>query len=92
MSADSAPLVVQPRVSRTLTLAIGMLVVVLFSAVAAPWLAPYDPSAQLDLIALKNAPPSLAHAFGTDSYSRDVLSRALFGARTSLHEIGRAHV
>jgi peptide/nickel transport system permease protein len=53
-------------------------------ALAAPWLAPYDPAAQLDPIGRALQAPSGAHWFGTDSYSRDVLSRVLFGARASL--------
>ena len=53
-------------------------------ALLAPWLAPFDPAAHLDLVALKGQPPSLAHPFGTDQYSRDVLSRVLYGARVSL--------
>jgi peptide/nickel transport system permease protein len=53
-------------------------------AVLAPALAPYAPSAQLDIVSLKNHPPSRAFPFGTDQYSRDVLSRVLFGARISL--------
>ena len=60
---------------------IGLLCVI---ALLAPVLAPYSPNTQLDIIALKNQPPSLAHPFGTDQYSRDVLSRMLFGARISL--------
>lgn len=62
----------------------GLLGAVALAGAAAPWLAPHDPAAQLDLVLLKNAPPSLAHWLGTDSYSRDVLSRAIYGARTSL--------
>ena len=53
-------------------------------AIGAPWLAPYDPTAQLDLLTLKNQTPSWRHWFGTDAFARDVLSRVLFGARTSL--------
>lgn len=53
-------------------------------AILAPILAPYPPSAQLDIVLLKNRPPSLAHPFGTDWFSRDVLSRVIFGARVSL--------
>jgi peptide/nickel transport system permease protein len=53
-------------------------------AVLAPWLAPYDPTAQLDIVALKNLAPSVAHPFGTDFASRDVFSRVLYGARVSL--------
>lgn len=54
------------------------------AALAAPLLSPYEPSQQLDIIALKDVPPRLAHPFGTDHYSRDLLTRVLFGARVSL--------
>lgn len=54
------------------------------AALLAPWIAPYDPAAQPDPIGLALQPPSGAHWFGTDPYSRDVLSRVLFGARSSL--------
>jgi peptide/nickel transport system permease protein len=53
-------------------------------SVLAPWLAPYDPAAQPDIVGLKSTPPSLAHPFGTDPLSRDVLSRVLYGSRVSL--------
>ncbi len=53
-------------------------------ALAAPVIAPYAPAAQLDIVALQNRPPSLAHVLGTDLYSRDVWSRLLYGARVSL--------
>lgn len=52
--------------------------------VAGPFLSPYPPNAQLDIIALQSQPPSLAHPFGTDAVSRDVLSRVLDGGRVSL--------
>ncbi|HEU4641633.1 MAG TPA: hypothetical protein VFS44_04195, partial [Gemmatimonadaceae bacterium] len=50
-------------------------------ALLAPWVAPYSPVGQPDIVALKNLAPSLAHPFGTDFASRDVLSRVLYGAR-----------
>jgi peptide/nickel transport system permease protein len=51
-------------------------------AILAPVLAPDDPNA----IGLSNslAPPSSAHLLGTDSSGRDILSRLIFGTRTSL--------
>lgn len=61
-----------------------VLATIVIAGVCAPWLAPHDPLAQLDIIALKNRAPTFAFPLGTDPYSRDVLSRALFGARTSL--------
>lgn len=60
------------------------LVLLAVAALLAPWIAPYDPTAQLDLLALRSQPPSAAHWFGTDAASRDVLSRVLAGARISL--------
>jgi peptide/nickel transport system permease protein len=65
-------------------IALGVLTVIALSAILAPLLAPYDPKAQLDIVHLQGKPPSLAHPFGTDPYSRDVLSRMLFGGRVSL--------
>lgn len=53
-------------------------------ALAAPQLAPYPSDLQLDLIGLREAPPSALHWFGTDGVSRDVLSRLLVGARVTL--------
>jgi peptide/nickel transport system permease protein len=53
-------------------------------AVMAPIIAPYSLSQQIDIVAMKSQPPSLAHPFGTDRFSRDVLSRVLFGLRVTL--------
>jgi peptide/nickel transport system permease protein len=71
------------RDSRT-RVALVVLLLVALSAVLAPVLAPYDPTAQLDIVRLQSRPPSLAHPFGTDPFSRDVLSRLLYGSRISL--------
>ena len=79
-----APSGVAPRAALAL---VALLVIV---AVAAPVLAPADPAAQPDLVHQKNLPPSGEHFFGTDSYSRDVLSRVMYGARTSLAVAGLA--
>lgn len=51
-------------------------------ALLGPWLAPFDPLDQ-DLGAL-NLPPGAAHWLGTDHMGRDVLSRLLAGAGTTL--------
>jgi peptide/nickel transport system permease protein len=61
-----------------------VLAAVVVTAAVAPFLSPYDPNAQLDIVALKAQAPSLAHPFGTDPLSRDVLSRVLVGGRVSL--------
>jgi len=62
-------------------LIIGALVA---AAILAPAISRQNPLAQPDVIGLQNAPPSLQHPLGTDFYSRDVLSRTLYGARISL--------
>lgn len=67
-----------------LRLPVAILGLLALSAVAAPLLAPFDPAAQPDPINLALQAPSATHPFGTDPYSRDVLSRVMFGARTSL--------
>src|SRR5512132_2871599 len=51
-------------------------------ALAAPGLAPFDPNAT-DFRAVRKA-PSEVHRLGTDEVGRDVLSRLIWGARTSL--------
>src|SRR5262245_33988777 len=50
-------------------------------AVFAPVLAPYDPT-RSSVFFLHE--PSPAHLFGTDELGRDILSRVIYGARTSL--------
>lgn len=71
------------RDSRT-RIALAVLLLVALGAVLAPVLAPYDPTAQLDIERLQSQPPSALHPFGTDPYSRDVLSRLIYGTRVSL--------
>jgi peptide/nickel transport system permease protein len=67
------------------TRAAATLVVLLCLAAAlAPWLVPYEPMTQLDLARGQYLAPSVDHPFGTDFYSRDLLSRVLYGARISL--------
>jgi peptide/nickel transport system ATP-binding protein len=58
------------------------LLVVIFAAIFAPFVAPHAPDAQ-DINAL-NAGPSAAHWLGTDDLGRDILSRLIWGARISL--------
>jgi len=90
-SAEAAPIGVWRRLqlaalwsNRPARAAILLLAALAAIALMAPWLAPYDPATQLDIIALKNTAPSAAHPFGTDPYGRDVLSRMIFGTRVSL--------
>ena len=61
--------------------AAGMALLVLL-ALAAPWIAPYDPVASDVAHALQ--PPDAAHWAGTDQLGRDILSRILVAARLDL--------
>ena len=69
----------------------SLVALIVLLAVLAPWISPHDPLAQVLTDRLK--PPawlpggSLTYLLGTDANGRDLLSRILWGARTSL-EIG----
>ena len=67
----------------------GLFVIAVFvlAAIAAPVIAPFDPSEQFfEGLTLEGSPlpPSLRFWFGTDTNGRDQFSRLLYGARTSL--------
>jgi peptide/nickel transport system permease protein len=49
-----------------------------------PLIAPYDPTAQGDIVMTRYQSPSFAHPMGTDKFGRDIFSRVLYGARISL--------
>jgi ABC-type dipeptide/oligopeptide/nickel transport system permease subunit len=94
VAPDAAPSVA-PRatVRRLLRLrwglgAAGVLVVIVASAVLAPWVAPHDPL--VVEIRHRLAPPAwmvggtVEHLLGTDQVGRDLLSRMIYGGRVSL--------
>ena len=60
----------------------GFIVLLVFIAIFAPHVTPFDYAAQ-DLTN-SNAPPGWPHLLGTDMFGRDVLSRVMYGARVSL--------
>lgn len=61
---------------------LGVILLMLLLAIAAPLLTPWDPGAQH----LENrlAPPSAAHWLGTDELGRDLWTRIIYGGRTTL--------
>jgi peptide/nickel transport system permease protein len=66
---------------------LAIVALVIFMAVAAPLIAPYNPDEQMfDGLTLEGAPmpPSAQFLLGTDTLGRDLFSRLLYGARTSL--------
>jgi peptide/nickel transport system permease protein len=79
------------RVSRLvradLLAAVGavLLVLVVLASLAAPWLAPFPQDGTTATHATQSLlPPGGGHLMGTDQVGRDVLSRLLYGGRTSL--------
>ena len=68
---------------------LGVIVIAVMTgaAVFAPWVAPYDPQNQMfDGLTIEGAPipPSARFPLGTDLLGRDLFSRLIYGARTSL--------
>ena len=77
------------RIVRRPLAAFGLFVIVLTiaAAVFAPWIVPFDPNEQFfDGLTLEGAPlpPDGKFWFGTDLVGRDLFSRLIFGAQTSL--------
>jgi peptide/nickel transport system permease protein len=60
----------------------AIIIMLIFSALFAPFLTPYDPE-RTDLDAMLQ-PPSVQHLMGTDELGRDLLTRLLYGGRISL--------
>ena len=66
---------------------LAIILIVVAGAVFAPWIAPFDPNDQMfDGLTLEGAPMPPAGKFlmGTDLLGRDLFSRILYGAQTSL--------
>ena len=59
----------------------AILVMLLFTALGSPFIAPYDP---LAIGPARLAAPSTVHLLGTDELGRDLLSRIMYGTRWSL--------
>ena len=70
------------RIRMKLIVFAGLAAALLLITIFAKYICPYDPYAQ-DL-AQAMQPPSAAHLMGTDTYGRDMLSRVLIGAQTSI--------
>ncbi len=62
--------------------AVGILLLAVLGALSAPLIAPYDPT--IGSVTQRYLGPSAAHLLGTDQAGRDIFSRLLWGARSSL--------
>jgi glutathione transport system permease protein len=70
------------RRQRLAMLAAFVILLLVLSAVFAPWIAPFDPATP-DYDSLLDG-PSAMHWLGTDAYGRDILSRIIWGGQVSL--------
>jgi peptide/nickel transport system permease protein len=61
-----------------------LVITIVFLAILAPILHPYNPATDRDYL-LRLKPPSLEHWLGTDSLGRDLLILIWYGLRTSLY-------
>ncbi|MBZ9795458.1 ABC transporter permease [Mesorhizobium sp. ES1-4] len=72
---------------RLALLGLVIVAIVVAGAIMAPWLTGYDPNEQMfDGLTIEGSPlpPSAKFWLGTDLLGRDLLTRILYGARTSL--------
>lgn len=67
---------------RSAVLGLIIVIILILSALFAPYIAPYNPE-KGELVQRLEAPSS-AHWLGTDSQGRDILSRIIFGSRISI--------
>jgi ABC-type dipeptide/oligopeptide/nickel transport system permease subunit len=70
---------------RGASVSVVLIVLLVTMAALAPWIAPFDPTAQDVSVALQA--PDWTHLLGTDDYGRDILSRIIYGTRPAL-EVG----
>jgi ABC-type dipeptide/oligopeptide/nickel transport system permease subunit len=87
LRAAKTGLFTELRADRPGMLSALFLVIVLIAALGAPWLAPYGPVEGNP--STSNIPPvwdggTWSHVLGTDTQGYDVLSRLMYGARTSM--------
>lgn len=73
------------KLRRRTNLVLGAVIVaaVCLTALLAPWLAPYHPVDDANLL-YAEVPPNAQFWFGTDLQGRDILSRVIYGSRVSL--------
>lgn len=86
--SESGPSVLQQIARRKLAV-VGLIIILICvgGALFARWLAPFDPYEQFfDGLTIEGAPmpPNATFWFGTDLLGRDLFSRVLYGAQTSL--------
>ena len=72
------------RRNRLAMAGLAIMAILYWVTLLAPFLAPFDPNFQGDIVLNRYLPPTAEHLFGTDKFGRDIFSRVLYGARISL--------
>jgi len=72
------------RKNRLAMIGLAVMALLYWATLMAPFLAPFDPNVQGNIVLERYLSPSGEHLMGTDKFGRDVLSRILYGARISL--------
>jgi peptide/nickel transport system permease protein len=68
--------------NRLAVIGLALVVVLVLTALLAPWLAPRDPARQS--LMEKRAHPGAKYWLGADEFGRDILSRVIYGSRVAL--------
>ena len=74
----------QLRRNKLAMVGLGIVLLLVFVAVFADVIAPFDPLQGGDLRTERLLPPSMAHLMGTDDQARDIFSRIVHGSRLTL--------
>ncbi|MGH7567196.1 MAG: oligopeptide ABC transporter permease [Gemmatimonadota bacterium] len=72
------------RRNRLAMAGLAIMVLLYWVTLLAPFLAPYDPNFQGNIVLNRYLSPSMEHFLGTDKFGRDIFTRILYGARISL--------
>jgi peptide/nickel transport system permease protein len=72
------------RGNATAVVGFAVLLSIVCASILAPVVGAGDPTAQREPVTTRYRPPSSEHPLGTDKFGRDVWTRVLYGARTSL--------
>jgi peptide/nickel transport system permease protein len=72
------------RKNRMAMMGLGVMIFLYVVTLLTPLIAPFDPSAQGDIVATRYLGPSLVNLMGTDRFGRDIFTRVLYGAQISL--------
>jgi peptide/nickel transport system permease protein len=74
----------QFRKNRLAMAGLAVMLILYVVTLLTPLIAPFDPTAQGNIVLTRYQEPSFQHLMGTDKFGRDVFSRVLYGARISL--------